>query len=72
MTLYTAVPIEFVLDGIEQLKPTITVEALGVKMEVMPVSPGIGQIVRLLECKLDDYLNPLLTPGAFVHYSFSD
>ena len=72
MTLYTAIPLEFVLDGVEQLKPTIQVDALGVKMEVMPVSPGIGQIVRLLQCSLDDYLNPALTPGAFVHYSASE
>ena len=68
MTLYTALPLEFVLDGIDQIKPTVQIDAFGIKMEVMPVSPGVGQIVRLQQCSLDDYLNPALAPGSLIQY----
>lgn len=72
MTLYTALPLEIILDGIDQLKPTVQIEALGVKMEILPISPGVGQIVRLLQCSLEDYLNPNLMPGAFISYNSLD
>lgn len=72
MTFYTAVPLEFVFEGIEHIKPPIQVEVMGIKMEVMPVTPGVGQIVRLLNCSLDDYLNPALAPGTIIAYSASD
>jgi hypothetical protein len=69
MTLYTNMPLELVLEGFhDEVEPVQEVWALGVKMQVTPVAPGIGKIVRLLECSLDDYLNPNLTPGTIITY----
>ncbi|WP_424765734.1 YlzJ-like family protein [Paenibacillus sp. sgz302251] len=69
MTLYTSIPLELVLDGINnEMDPLQEVWVNGVKMQVMPIAPGIGKIVRLLECGLHDYLNPDLTPGMLVSF----
>ncbi|MGM0880817.1 MAG: YlzJ-like family protein [Bacillota bacterium] len=69
MTLYTNMPLELVLEGVnDEVEPLQEVWANGVKMQVTSVAPGIGKIVRLLECDLNDYLNLSLTPGMIVHY----
>ncbi|MBB3109453.1 hypothetical protein FHS18_001505 [Paenibacillus phyllosphaerae] len=70
MTLYTSMPLELVLDGVNtQPGPFVDVVHGGVKMQVEPVSPGIGRIVRLLECPLDAYLDPQYAPGTIVTYA---
>lgn len=70
MTLYTSMPLEVVFEGFnDEMEELQEVWALGVKMQVTPVAPGMGKIVRLLECGLNDYLNPSLAPGNIVHYS---
>lgn len=69
MTLYTIMPLESVLDGIHaEPAPTQEVWVNGVYMQVQPVAPGMGKIVRLLQCSLDDYLKPELAPGNFVMF----
>lgn len=69
MTIYTNMPLELVFEGInDEQEPLQEVWALGVKMQVAPVAPGMGKIVRLLECSLNDYLNPSLSPGVIVQY----
>jgi hypothetical protein len=70
MTIYTNMPLELVLEGIhDEVENMQEVWSNGVKMQVMPVAPGMGKIVRLIECSLDDYLNPNLMPGTIVHYN---
>lgn len=70
MTLYTCMPLEIVLEGMnDKTEPLLEISLQGVKMQVMPIAPGIGKIVRLLDCNLYDYLNPSLTPGTIVNYS---
>ncbi|MDQ8733298.1 YlzJ-like family protein [Paenibacillus sp. LHD-38] len=69
MTLYTNMPLELVLEGFnDEMESLQEVWSNGVKMQVMPVAPGMGKIVRLIECNLHDYLNPNLSPGTIVHY----
>ena len=71
MTLHTTMPLELVLQGWneeDKPKPTEEVWVKGVKMQIIPVAPGMGKVVRLIECKLDDYLNPDFTPGMMVYY----
>lgn len=69
MTLYTNMPLELVLEGFNgEMENLQEIWSNGVKMQVMPVAPGMGKIVRLLECQLDDYLNPKFTPGNIIHY----
>lgn len=69
MTLHTVMPMELVLQGFDvDPEATHEVQVKGIKMEVIPVAPGMGRIVRLLDCTLNDYLNPQLNPGSIVHY----
>lgn len=70
MTLHTTMPLELVLQGIdEKIEPMQEVWARGVRMQVIPVAPGMGRIVRLLDCSLHDYLEPTLSPGTIIHYN---
>lgn len=70
MTLHTVMPMELVFQGFDaEPEATHEVRVMGIKMEVIPVAPGMGRIVRLIECSLNDYLNPQLTPGSIIHYS---
>lgn len=70
MTLYTPMPLELVLQSSdEESEEMLDVWCGDVRMQVVPTAPGIGRIVRLLECALDDYLNPAFTPGSYVRYS---
>ncbi|GGD67848.1 YlzJ-like family protein [Paenibacillus nasutitermitis] len=69
MTLYTTMPLELVLDGMnEQPGPYVEITMSGVKMQIEPLSPGIGKIVRLLECPLDAYLKPDFAPGTVIAF----
>ncbi|REK76566.1 YlzJ-like family protein [Paenibacillus paeoniae] len=70
MTLHTIMPLELVLQGIhnEEAEPMHEVTVKGIKMQVVPIAPGMGKIVRLLDCSLHDYLNPALMPGALIPY----
>lgn len=69
MTLYTSMPLEVVLDGFNSKEPNVyEVWVEGIHMQVEPLAPGIGRLVRLLQCELNDYLNPQLSPGAVIHY----
>ncbi|MUT66413.1 YlzJ-like family protein [Paenibacillus sp. NEAU-GSW1] len=71
MTLYTIMPLETVFEqmhnGNEAERP-VQIWWNGIHMEVEPIAPGMGKIVRLLQCQLDDYLNPGLFPGTVVMF----
>lgn len=69
MTLHTTIPLELVLQGFdEEPEPTFEVWTGDVKLQVVPMAHGMGRIVRVLQCALDDYLRPELTPGSVVYY----
>ncbi|UVI32558.1 YlzJ-like family protein [Paenibacillus spongiae] len=69
MTIYSSVPLEVVLNGLnEQPGPFVDIAVGGIRMQVEPLSPGIGRIVRLLECPLEAYLKPEYTPGTVIAY----
>lgn len=71
MTLHTIMPLELVLQGIqdEQSNSLHEITVKGIKMQVIPIAPGMGRIVRLLDCGLHDYLNPAYTPGTMISYN---
>jgi hypothetical protein len=70
MTLYTNMPLELVLDGFQADRgPYAEVMVSGVLLQVEPIHPGIGKIVRLLDGPLDSYLRPELNPGNLISYS---
>jgi hypothetical protein len=69
MTIYTSMPLELVFDGFkEQPGPFVDITIAGVRMQIEPLSPGIGKIIRLMECPLDAYLRPELSPGTVIAY----
>ncbi|MHA7963091.1 YlzJ-like family protein [Paenibacillus sp. CAU 1782] len=69
MTLYTTMPLELVLQNKEEERDEfLEVWSGGIRMQVVPVAPGVGRVVRLLECRLDDYLDPQYTPGSLIQY----
>ncbi len=69
MTLYTTMPLELVLQHTdEEHEEMLEVWSGGIRMQVVPVAPGVGRVVRLLDCSLDDYLNPAYTPGSLIQY----
>jgi hypothetical protein len=70
MTIYTSMPLELVFNGYDQQPgPFVDITIGNVKMQIEPLSPGIGKIVRLLECPLDAYLRPEFTPGNVIAYA---
>jgi hypothetical protein len=67
MTLYTTMPLELVLDGIQnEPGPFVEVTIQGVTLQLLPVAPGIGRIVRLLSAPLDCYLRSEYEPGQII------
>ncbi|MFC5648963.1 YlzJ-like family protein [Paenibacillus solisilvae] len=69
MTIYTSMPLELVFEGFkDQLGPFVDITISGIRMQVEPISPGIGKIIRLMDCPLDAYLRPELSPGTVIAY----
>ena len=71
MSLHTIVPLELVLDGWSRQKeagPFVDLTVRGVTMRVIPVSPGVYKIERLLSAPLECYLAPEFQPGQLVFY----
>ncbi|MFD0671676.1 YlzJ-like family protein [Cohnella sp. GCM10027633] len=70
MTLYTTMPLELVLDGMQnEPGPFVEIDHDGMTMQVMPTAPGVGTIVRLLSAPLERYLSPEYTPGRTIYYA---
>jgi hypothetical protein len=72
MTLYTIMPLEQVLQGIhEERAPWLEIQLEGMLLQVEPVAPGSGKLIRILQADLSQYLNPDLAPGALIHYGLA-
>ncbi len=70
MTMYTAMPLELVLDGFHnEPGPFVETTVKGATVQLVPVAPGIGRIVRLLSAPLDYYLMPEYAPGQLLGYA---
>ncbi|TNJ66168.1 hypothetical protein FE784_10835 [Paenibacillus hemerocallicola] len=69
MILYTQVPIETVLDGMDNPPPATTeITVNGVLMQVEATSSYQGKIVRLLSPDPFHYLNPSYAPGQLIEF----
>lgn len=69
MTIYTTMPLDLVLDGIEKdPAPMVEVSRGELRMLLAPVAPGVGRIVRLVTAPLDCYLQPEYSPGNLIYY----
>ena len=69
MILYTEVPLETVLEGFDR-EPAATTEMTvnGVLMQIEPISPYRGKIVRLYSPEPIHYLNPAYAPGNVIEF----
>lgn len=63
MILYTVLPIEQVLEGIERERHFVDIEIQGVTMTIEPVSAEEAMIVRIISTDPRDFLKPALQPG---------
>lgn len=69
MTLYTTMPLELVLDGMQnEPGPFIEVTVQGATLQLFPIAPGIGRIIRLVSAPLDYYLRSEYCPGQTICY----
>lgn len=69
MILYTVVPLEMVLEGMDQFNPRYEeIDWQGIKLVVEPQGSFQAKIVRLVSPNPRDYLNPLLAPGNVIHF----
>ncbi|XID95069.1 YlzJ-like family protein [Paenibacillaceae bacterium WGS1546] len=70
MTIYTVLPLEVVLDGARnEPAPLLETTIDGMTVQLAPVAPGIGRIVRLVNAPLDRYLMPQYEPGRTIRYA---
>lgn len=63
MLLYTPIPLELVLEGIEPERHFREGVVSGVPVLIEEVSPGRGRLERVLSTDPFDYLDPVLRPG---------
>ena len=65
MVLWTPLPLELVTAGLEPAMPApAEVRVRGRLVQVAPVGPGAGTVVRLISSDPQDYLDPQFQPGA--------
>jgi hypothetical protein len=69
MILYTEVPLDAVLEGWDAPRPAAAEMTInGVPMQIEPLSPFHGRIVRLLSPDPMHYLNPAYAPGQLIEF----
>ncbi|WP_127508411.1 YlzJ-like family protein [Paenibacillus humicus] len=69
MTLYTIMPLEQVLEGIRQERASkLEIQHEGMLLQVEPIAPGAGKLIRIVQADLECYLNPAYSPGTLIHY----
>ncbi|CAG7602372.1 hypothetical protein PAESOLCIP111_00502 [Paenibacillus solanacearum] len=70
MIHYSILPLEAVMDNMEAVEQSQTVEIAinGVTMQVQPMNGHQAMIVRLLSCNPQDFLNPQYAPGRMIEF----
>ncbi|MGE5592265.1 MAG: YlzJ-like family protein [Betaproteobacteria bacterium] len=66
MILYTVLPLELVLEGMDKERTFMDVEINGIAMTVEQVSANEAVIVRLISTDPQHFLDPALQPGSRV------
>ncbi|MFD2116769.1 YlzJ-like family protein [Paenibacillus yanchengensis] len=69
MVMYTIVSDQLLFADDQPFETSIEVQISGRTVAVTPIASGVGKVVRLIDCSLEDYLNPIFTPGNIIHYS---
>mgnify|MGYP000948418729 CR=1 FL=1 len=68
MLLYTPMPLELVMEGLDKERNYIELDYDGIKLLVEPLDMTSGKIVRIMSTNPQDYLNSSLSPGAVIRY----
>ncbi|MFO7264429.1 MAG: YlzJ-like family protein [Bacillota bacterium] len=68
MIIYSAIPVEYILEGMDQERHFQEVRIDDVTMIIEPVTPTQYRIVRLLSPNPQDYLHAKYTPGTVIHF----
>ncbi|MHB1420632.1 MAG: YlzJ-like family protein [Bacillota bacterium] len=68
MILYTTLPEEVVLEGMEQQRNWVETEYEGITMQVEPLNFGEARVVRIYSTDPQDYLNPRYQPGSVISF----
>lgn len=67
MILWTPMPMEMVLDGIDgPSRPSLEVKHHGRTLMVEPISAAHARVVRLISSDPADYLDPAWQPGRVI------
>ncbi|NLG80221.1 MAG: hypothetical protein GX492_10460 [Firmicutes bacterium] len=66
MILYTVLPLELVLEGIDRERTFTNVEINGINVVVEQVSANEAVIVRIISTDPQHFLDPSLQPGSRV------
>lgn len=72
MVLYTSMPIEMVIEGIDKKYEFKEIEIDGVKLIIEPISMNQGKIVQLLSSNPQDFLNPNFSPGKIITFTLNN
>ncbi|MCR8630751.1 YlzJ-like family protein [Paenibacillus radicis (ex Xue et al. 2023)] len=69
MIHYTVLPMEVVMEGIEEMEVTsVEIVMNGIMMQVQPLNSTQATIVRITSCNPQDYLNPQYSPGRIIEF----
>jgi len=72
LVLYTSMPIEMVIEGIDKKYEFKEIEIDGVKLIIEPISMNQGKIVQLLSSNPQDFLNPNFSPGKIITFTLNN
>ncbi|WP_159884289.1 YlzJ-like family protein [Paenibacillus puerhi] len=68
----TLLPHDVVMEGFDPAESTVQrameITVNGITMQVQPLNASQAAIVRLIDCELQDYLNPGLAPGRIIEF----
>jgi len=69
MIHYSTIPLEFVLEGYDQMKTNYKEIQFGhMTMVIEPISEYEGKLVRMISPNALDYLNPQYQPGTMLTF----
>lgn len=68
MLLYTPIPMEIVLEGLDKERTYREVQIDGITMIVERINDSESKIIKLISTNPSDFLNPAFQPGKILSY----
>ncbi|MFE5319540.1 YlzJ-like family protein [Paenibacillus sp. NPDC056579] len=69
MIQYTVMPLEVVMEGIENMESNqMEIVVNGISMQVQPLNANQASIVRIISCNPQDFMNPQYSPGRVIEF----